>query len=124
MVDYDWYISSYSNILYYKLIRMAVNYRNRYGDVYIFTKQKDGNGLWEGDFKYMRSGDDFIDPSGGPFIKIGQMLSHVVYDDGFNIIVEGFTNTEKGILINTKPHDQDPKDFRHLKDRDIIGGII
>ena len=28
---------------------------------------------------------------------------YVYEDDGFNIIVEGFTNTEKGILINTKP---------------------
>jgi len=24
----------------------------------------------------------------------------------------------------TKPHEVDPKDFRHLEDRDIIGGII
>tara|TARA_R110002033_G_scaffold116228_1_gene160568 strand:- start:112 stop:438 length:327 start_codon:yes stop_codon:yes gene_type:complete len=103
---------------------MVVNYRNRYGDVYKFTKQKDGNVLWEGDFKYMRSGEDFIDPSGGPFIRIGQMLSHVVYDDGFNVIVEGFTNTEKGILINTKPHKSYPNDMRHLADNKIIGGII
>ena len=38
-----------------------VEYRNRYGDKYTFTKQKDGNVLWEGDFEYIRSGDDFID---------------------------------------------------------------
>ena len=47
-------------------------YRNRYGDIYTFTKQKDGNVLWEGDFEYLRAGDDFIDPSGGPFIRIGK----------------------------------------------------
>ena len=101
-----------------------MRYRNRYGAIYTFTKQEDGNVLWEGDFEYMRCGDNFIDPSGGPFIEIGQMLSHVVYDEGFNVIVEGFTNTENGILINTRPHDYNPKDFNHLEDRNIIGGII
>jgi hypothetical protein len=101
-----------------------MKYRNRYGDVYTFTKQEDGNVLWEGDFEFIRSGDDFIDPSGGPYIKIGQMLSHIVYNDDFNVIVEGFVNTEKGILIQTKPHEVDPKDFTHLADTNIIGGII
>ena len=48
---------------------MAVNYRNRYGDVYTFTKQKNGSVLMEGDFNYVRTGHDFIDPSGGPFFK-------------------------------------------------------
>ncbi len=101
-----------------------VRYRNRYGDEHTFTKQEDGNVLWEGDFEYIRAGDDFIDPSGGPFIKIGQMLSHVIHGDEMNVIVEGFTNTKKGILINTKPHEYNPKNFTHLEDRDIIGGII
>ena len=80
---------------------MVVNYRNRYGDTYTFTKQEDGNVLWEGDFEFIRSGDDFIDPS-----------------------VEGFINTEKGILIQTKPHEVDSEYFRHLEDKDMIGGII
>lgn len=101
-----------------------MKYRNRYGDEYTFTKQKDGNVLWEGDFEYIRAGDDFIDPSGGPFIKIGQMLSHIIHGDDMNVIVEGFTKCEKGILIQTKPNEVDPKDFTHLVDRDIIGGII
>jgi len=101
-----------------------MRYRNRYGVIYTFTKQEDGNVLWEGDFEYMRCGDNFIDPSGGPFIEIGQMLSHVVYDEGFNVIVEGFTNTENGILINTRPHDYGPEDMSHLADTKIIGGII
>jgi len=101
-----------------------MEYTNRYGDVYTFTKQEDGNVLMEGKWKWMRAGDDFIDPSGGPFIRVGQMLSHIIHDTDFNVIVEGFTNTEKGILINTKPHDYDPNDFSHLEDRDVIGGII
>ena len=33
-----------------------VNYENRYGDVFTFTKQEDGNVLWEGNFKYCRFG--------------------------------------------------------------------
>jgi len=58
-------------------------------------------------------------------LKLGQMLSHVIHGgDEMNVIVEGFTNTEKGILINTKPHKFDVNDFTHLEDRDIIGGII
>ncbi len=99
-------------------------FRNRYGDEYTFTKQKDGNVLWEGDFEYIRAGDDFIDPSGGPFIRIGQMLSHIIYDTDFNVIVEGFTNVDGNILIQTKPHDYDPNDMSHLADTKIIGGII
>tara|TARA_R110000823_G_scaffold255749_1_gene377744 strand:+ start:127 stop:438 length:312 start_codon:yes stop_codon:yes gene_type:complete len=103
---------------------MGVKLRNRYGDTYTFTKQEDGNVLWEGPFEYMRTGDDFIDPSGGPFIRIGQMLSHIVYSDDFNIIVEGFLNCKEGILIKTKPHKVDKDNFAHLHYRDIIGGII
>ena len=100
------------------------HYLNRYGDSYTFTRLKDGNVLWEGDFKYMRAGDNFIDPSGGPYLAIGQMLSHVIHGKGFNLIIEGFTNTEKGILIQTKPNEIDPNDFTHLMDNHIIGGII
>ena len=33
-----------------------VEYKNRYGDVFTFTKQEDGSVLWEGDFTYHRIG--------------------------------------------------------------------
>lgn len=33
-----------------------VEYKNRYGDVYTFTKQEDGSVLWEGSFEYSRFG--------------------------------------------------------------------
>ena len=33
-----------------------MEYTNRYGDVYTFTKQEDGSVLWEGDFSYCRFG--------------------------------------------------------------------
>lgn len=93
-----------------------VEYTNRYGDVYSFTKQEDGNVLMEGKFEWMRSGDGFIDPSGGPFIKVGQMLSHTIYDDEFNVIVDGFEWIDTGYLIKCKEHKYDPNDFSHLDD--------
>jgi hypothetical protein len=33
-----------------------VEYKNRYGDVFTFTKQEDGSVLWEGSFKHCRFG--------------------------------------------------------------------
>ena len=33
-----------------------VEYKNRYGDVYTFTQQDNGNILWEGNFEYCRIG--------------------------------------------------------------------
>ena len=101
-----------------------VGYINRYGDKYTFTKQEDGNVLWEGDFEYIRAGDDFIDPSGGPFIKTGQMLSHIIHGDDMNVIVESFERADTGYLIKCKEHEYDPEDMSHLADTKIIGGII
>ena len=33
-----------------------VEYKNRYGDVFTFTRQEDNSVLWEGDFKHCRIG--------------------------------------------------------------------
>jgi hypothetical protein len=104
--------------------RITMNYTNRYGDVYTFTKQEDGNVLWEGKFEHMRAGDDFIDPSGGPFIAKGQMLSHIIHGDEMNVIVESFQRVDTGYLITCKEHEYDPNDMSHLADSKIIGGII
>ena len=99
-------------------------YTNRYGDVYTFTKQEDGNVLWEGKFEHMRAGDDFIDPAGGPFLKVGQMLSHIIWFDEFNIIIESFKRVDTGYLIKCKEHEYDKNDMSYLADTKIIGGII
>ena len=56
--------------------------------------------------------------------KFHYSISRLILSSGFNVIVEGFVNTEKGILIQTKPHEFDPNDFTHLADTNIIGGII
>jgi hypothetical protein len=94
-----------------------VGYTNRYGEVFTFTKQEDGNVLWEGNFGIIREGPDFLDPSGGPFIKKGQMLSHMLYGDEMNVIVEGFEKIETGYLIKCKKHEYDPNDMSHLRER-------
>jgi hypothetical protein len=71
-------------------------YTNRYGDVFTFEKNENGNIDWRGDFKYTRCGwndDDkiiFVDPSGGPFISIGTKMS--LY--GLDGIASGFVGHE------------------------------
>jgi len=35
---------------------MKKTYKNRYGDIFTFTLQDDGNVLWEGNFEYCRIG--------------------------------------------------------------------
>jgi hypothetical protein len=105
-----------------------IEYINRYRDKFTFTKQEDGNVLWEGSFEMIRMGgepDDvsFIDPSGGPFISKGQMLSHIIGGDDMNVIVEGFENIDNGFLIRTKENKVDPNDMSHLEDAKRIGGL-
>ena len=69
-------------------------YTNRYGDVFTFEKNENGNIDWKGNFKYTRYGWDdsgkkiFVDPSGGPFIGIGQDMS--LY--GLKGVVSGFVD--------------------------------
>lgn len=76
-----------------------MNYTNRYGDVYTFEKNENGNIQWSGDFEYCRFGfndnpDDIImvDPSGGPYITLGMDLA--LY--GSEGIVEGFIENDNG----------------------------
>ncbi len=104
-------------------------YTNTYGEIYTFTKQGIDKVLMEGNFEFHRVGgepDDieYINPSGGPFIKKGQMLSHIIHDTDFNVIVESFESIDNGYIINIKENKVDPDDFSHLEDGDIIGGII
>ena len=106
--------------------KQAIEYQNRYGDVFTFELQENGNVMMGFPLiqLHIRTGDDFIDPSGGPFIKKGQMLSHIVGGDDLNVIVAGFKKVEHGYIIKTIPHEYDPNDMSHLADTKIIGGII
>ena len=105
-------------------MKQVAKYENRYGDVYTFTKQEDGNVLWEGKFERIRAGDNYIDPPGGPFLKAGQMLSHIIWFDEFNIIIESFERVDTGYIIKCKEHEYDKNDMSYLADTKIIGGII
>jgi hypothetical protein len=109
---------------------MSVEYTNRYNDVYTFTKQENGDVLWEGNFEFSRYGFpnnpdgttnhdiiDMVDPSGGPYIRAGQMLSHIVYGDDLNVIVESFERVDTGYIIKCKEHEYDPNDMSHLRER-------
>jgi hypothetical protein len=57
-----------------------VTYHNRYGDNIIF-KEADPTTVIMYGFEYYRMGDDFIDPSGGPYIQIGTDIGRY-FDDG------------------------------------------
>ena len=105
-------------------MKRVAEYLNRYGDTYTFTRQKDDSVLVEGDFDYMKVGDDFIDTPGGPFLKIGQQLSDIVNGDEFDLTIGGFTNSENGIKIETNFRDIDQVDLNHLMDSDVIEGIM
>ena len=109
---------------------MSVEYTNRYNDVYTFTKQENGDVLWEGNFEFSRYGFpnnpdgttnydviDMVDPSGGPYIRAGQMLSHIIYGDEMNVIVESFERVDTGYIIKCKEHEYDPNDMSHLRER-------
>jgi len=55
-------------------------YNNRYGDDIIFTELSETEIEMSG-FEYYRCGEDFIDPSGGPFIRIGTDVGRYFDDD-------------------------------------------
>ena len=68
---------------------------------YEFTKQSDGNILWKGPFENCKFTESFVNPPGGPYIKVGKMLSHIIKSMDFNDIVQGFEKTDGGFLIIT-----------------------
>ncbi len=103
-------------------------YKNIYGEIYTFTKQGIDKILMEGNFEFNRVGgepDDieYINPSGGPFIKKGQMLSHIIHDIDFNVIVETIERVDNGYIINIRENDVNPDDFSYLEDGNYIGSL-
>lgn len=62
---------------------MKVEYLNRYRDKYEFTQEDEQTIRWEGPFKWCRysmSEDkvvSMIDPSGGPYISVGNTLRFI-----------------------------------------------
>lgn len=83
----------------------AQTYKNRYGDVFTFTPDNDGNLLWEGDFKYHRVGFEesennlnMVDPSGGPYIDIGTDMGRF-HKDMVGKSVTGFVPIDTGYKL-------------------------
>ena len=89
--------------------KKVMEYTNRYGHVYTFELNSDGNIDWRGKFEWNRVGFDdvgdgkeaiyYIDPSGGPFISVNTDMSHF----GLQGTVTGFVNHEdyyEIIIIN------------------------
>lgn len=100
-------------------------YTNRLGKQYIFTRKAKDKILMEGDFNGVKHKENSIAISGGPFIKTGQMLSHIIYDTDFNVIVDSVEpTTDGGYIIYVRENKVEPDDYSHLDDRNIIGGII
>lgn len=79
--------------------------RNRYGDIYHFEKLSENTYTIVGDLKYWRYGGregqqqmdmsdiGFVDPSGGPFISIGDLIegrrvTRIRVDSGEQILFE------------------------------------
>jgi hypothetical protein len=79
--------------------------RNRYGDIYHFEKLSENTYTIVGDLKYWRYGGregqqqmdmndiGFVDPSGGPFISIGDIIEgrrvvRIRVDSGEKILFE------------------------------------
>ena len=80
-------------------------YKNRYGDVFKFTKDDDHNILWEGNFEYCRwgitenDGIDMVDPSGGPYLSRGMSMDSFGFKDS---VIEDFQKIDSGYKIIIK----------------------
>ena len=84
---------------------MKKEYRNRYNTLFTFEVNTQGNIDWKGDFQYLRlmstpntTGIYAVDPSGGPFIKIGDDMSYY----GIDGIVSSFINHKEYFEIIVK----------------------
>lgn len=85
-----------------------MDYRNRYGDIYHFEKDQNGDIIWTGTFELCRFGfiDDpeiitMIDPSGGPYVSIDDDME-TISKEFKGYIVDGFEKIEGGYKIKIK----------------------
>ena len=74
-----------------------VKYNNRYGDDIVFTELNENEIHMHG-FDYYRYGNDFIDPSGGPFIRVGIDIGRY-FGDGKERKVKSINIVEGKILL-------------------------
>ena len=67
---------------------------NRYGDNIVF-EETDSKLITMSGFDHYRSGSDFIDPSGGPYIKIGSDVGRY-FEDNITRRVKSIQFIEEG----------------------------
>ena len=86
-----------------------VEYKNRYGDVYTFTKQEDGIILWEGPFEHVRIGFPNVykiayqqfRKDGGQLnqIEFGEKVHEQIYDQDGNWLRKGPITEDYGPMV-------------------------
>lgn len=76
----------------------STTYINRYGDKIKFTEISDSEIEISG-FNYYRQGDDFIDPSGGPYLEIGTNIGRY-FNDGIERKVKSITFFENKWILS------------------------
>lgn len=97
---------------------MKVEYINRYKDIYEFTQEDEQTIRWEGPFSYCRfsMNEDkvvsMIDPSGGPFICLGDEMKYVAPEfDGMVVTALEMNDGHVIIKVYKKPvqlHETEP----------------
>ena len=73
-------------------------YHNRYGDNILFEEAGPTAIIMSG-FEYYRFGDDFIDPSGGPYIKVGMDVGRY-FDDNIERRIKSIKVIEGKIILS------------------------
>lgn len=113
---------------------MVVEYKNRYGDVYTFTKLEDDNVLWEGSFEHIRVGfPNVYKAAYQQYRKDGGELNQYdfeekvheqLYDEEGNWIKAG-PITEKYSKLVYSDHDNinmvDPSGGPYIKEHNDLG---
>jgi hypothetical protein len=78
---------------------MKSQFKNRYDILHEFIRDENHDIIWKGDFKWCRYSEDFVDPSGGPFINKGLDLKKFGFP---NYIVDRFEIKKNNYKIITK----------------------
>mgnify|MGYP003334917059 FL=1 len=73
-------------------------YHNRYGDNILFEEASPTAIIMSG-FEHYRFGDDFIDPSGGPYIKVGMDVGRY-FDDNIERRIKSIKVIEGKIILS------------------------
>ena len=73
-------------------------YNNRYGDDILFTELSETEIHMHG-FDYCRRGEDFVDPSGGPFIRVGMDVGRY-FEDGKERKIKTISHKEGKIILS------------------------